>query len=347
MKKARFSNTEKAPTIRDVARVAGVSPMTVSRVVNDDIKVRSATRAKVKAAIQSTRYSPNNAARMLAIGRRVRFGVIYDNPSDGFLSEVMLGALEQATQRDIQLVIERQPFGETSHLSVKHLIDSGVDGIVLTAPLCESELLLELVAGSGVPCVMIAPGRFIDGVSAVKIEDHDAAFQMTKHILSLGHRRIGFICGAANQSSSEQRRLGYQEALRLSGVAYDDRLIAEGSYTYLSGLQAAEYLIDLECRPTAIFAANDDMAAAAVAVAHRRNLSIPEDLTICGFDDTLMSRAIWPQLTTIRQPIIDMARTAVEMLVTIIGGRMPANTEAHRILSFELIRRQSDGPPSV
>ena len=179
---------------------------------------------------------------------------------------------------------------------------------------------------------------------SVSIDDFAAAYAMTRHVLSLGHRRIGFILGNPAQTASANRLAGYRSALEDAGIAFADSLTAQGVFTYRSGLDAAEQLLALEVAPTAIFASNDDMAAATVAVAHRRGLDVPGDLTVCGFDDTTLATAIWPELTTIHQPIADMSRAAVEMLVSNIR-RQQALQERHQLLDFTLIRRQSDAAP--
>lgn len=335
-----------APTISDVARRAGVSPMTVSRVINGESNVRPATRDVVNAAISAMNYSPNSAARNLAGAGQTRIGLLYSNPSAGFLSEFLLGSLDQASRSDIQIIVEKCELGDHEIEVTRHLIEGGIDGIVLPPPLCEAEAVLDLLNAAQVPTVTVASSLPSDKSLAIRIDDREAALTMTRHIMALGHRRIGFITGNPNLTASARRLEGYGAALAEVGVALDPALITHGLYTYRSGLDAAEQLLDLADRPTAIFASNDDMAAATVAVAHRRGLDVPSDLTVCGFDDTTLSTAIWPELTTIHQPIADMARAAVEMLVaTIRRPKSSAGEERDRVLDYTLIRRQSDAAP--
>ena len=172
---------------------------------------------------------------------------------------------------------------------------------------------------------------------------------MTRHIISLGHTRIGFILGNPQHKASEQRELGFRTAMSAAGLEVPGNCIAQGEFTYRSGLAAAEALLDSPDRPTAIFASNDDMAAAAVAVAHRRHLDVPTDLTVCGFDDTDFAQSIWPELTTIHQPIAQMSRTAVAMLVGQIRSRRAGKIEPvqEALLDFTLVRRDSDAPPAA
>ena len=336
-----------APTISDVARRAGVSPMTVSRVINGESHVRPSTREVVNAAISELRYAPNSAARSLAGAGRNRIGLLYNNPSAGYLSEFLVGGLDQASRSDVQLIVEKCDIGDHELEVTRHLIEGGIDGIILPAPLCDSRAVLDLLTAAGVPTVMVATGQPQPGAFAVTIDDFQAAFEMTQHIVGLGHQRIGFITGNPNQTASAKRFDGYRAALSAAGVDNDEALVKQGLYTYRSGLDAAEHLLDLEAAPTAIFASNDDMAAATVAVAHRRGLDVPGDLTVCGFDDTTLATAIWPELTTIHQPIADMSRAAVELLVGAIRRQRRAEQEeaSHHLLDFTLIRRHSDAPP--
>jgi LacI family transcriptional regulator len=320
--------------------------MTVSRVINGETNVRPATRELVNAAISALNYAPNPAARSLAGAGPARIGLLYSNPSAGFLSEFLVGSLDQASRSDVQIIVEKCELGDHEVEVAQHLIDGGIDGIILPPPLCEAPALLALLAAARVPTVSVATSLPTESMLAIRIDDAQAAATMTRHIMDLGHRRIGFITGNPNLSASARRLEGYREALSAAGLPIDPQLIAEGLFSYRSGLDAAEQLLDLAVPPTAIFSSNDDMAAATVAVAHRRGLDVPGDLTVCGFDDTTLSTAIWPELTTIHQPIADMARAAVELLVgTIRRQRGSDGIVSQRVLDFTLIRRQSDAAP--
>jgi LacI family transcriptional regulator len=334
------------PTISDVARRAGVSPMTVSRVVNGESNVRRETRELVNAAIGELNYAPNQAARSLAGAAQIRVGLLYANPSAGFLGELLMGSLDEATRRNVQLVFERCDTGEEEVAVARRLVDDGVDGVMLTPPLCEMQPVLDVFAGADIPTVLIAAGRGRGRELSVAIDNRRAAHEMTAHLLSLGHRRIGFVIGDPNQSASGHRLQGYRDALVEAGLPHDEALIAPGLFTYRSGLDAAERLLRLAVPPSAVFASNDDMAAATVAVAHRHGLDVPGDLTVVGFDDTTLATAIWPELTTIRQPIADMSRRAVAMLVDAIRGQVATDAdEGMGVVDFALIRRQSDAAP--
>lgn len=319
--------------------------MTVSRVINAETNVRPETRELVNAAISELNYAPNQAARSLAGAAQIRVGLLYANPSAGFVGEFLIGSLDEATRRNVQLVFEKCGPDEREEEGAKRLVEDGIDGVVLTPPLCESASILAIFQAADIPTVLLATADHTDEQLAVAIDDRRAAFEMTRHLLSLGHRRIGFVAGDPNLSASGLRLQGYRDALTDASLPIEDELVASGSFTYRSGLDAAEQLLELTAPPTAIFASNDDMAAAAVAIAHRHALDVPGDLTVVGFDDTTLATAIWPELTTIRQPIADMSRCAVTMLVNAIRGQQEAYASTLGVLDFTLIRRQSDAAP--
>ena len=337
-----------APTMADVAKLAGVSPMTVSRVMNGDPNVRANTRKKVDDAVAALNYVPNQAARRLAGVRPARIGVLYSNPSAGYLTEFLVGLLNQASLNNVQLVVEKCE-DEQWKEKTQRLLDNGVDGIILPPPLCDVRGLIDLLAKAHVPAVTVACGQPDQRVSAVSIDDYQAAYTMTSHLIALGHQRIGFVAGHPNQSASARRLAGFRAAMTDKGLAMAEELTVQGLFTYRSGLDAAEQLLGLEPRPTAVFASNDDMAAATVAIAHRMGLDVPGDLTVAGFDDTALATTIWPELTTVRQPIAGMAETAVKFLVQQIRAQREGQPQEpqHLVMDAALIRRQSDAAPRL
>jgi LacI family transcriptional regulator len=333
-------------TIHDVARHAGVSPMTVSRVINSESNVREETRAKVAASVKALHFSPNLAARNLASAGSIHIGVYYTSSTAAYLSELLLGSLEQSSLSGCQLVLEQCEDIESERKALQRLIAGGVDGVILPPPLCDSENALNTIRSAGIPAVLVTSGRPAPGFSAVSINDFEAAREMTRHLLSLGHRRIAFINGHPGHTASGQRFRGYMEGMTEAGAEVGADQVAQGFFTYRSGLDAAERLLTSGFNPTAIFACNDDMAAATIAVAHRKGLDVPRDLAIAGFDDTPLATMIWPELTTVRRPIADMAREAVRLLIEQVRAKRsgkPQPTE-HKLLKFTLVKRQSSGP---
>jgi LacI family transcriptional regulator len=335
-------------TIEDVARAAGVSAMTVSRVINKKKNVRVETREFVLETIEQLKYTPNSAARNLAAGEATHIGLLYSNPSAAYLSQFLVGALNGARKAECHLVIEdcesEDPVEQAE--AAQRFATAQVDGVILPPPLSESVSILTELAQAGTPVVTVAMGRLYRNALNVRIDDFAAGQQMTEYLLNLGHRRIALIKGHPEQIASAERERGYRAAMAAAGLA-DEMQMAQGYFTFRSGLAAAEELLDAAIQPTAIFASNDDMAAAAVSVAHRRGLDVPGDLSIVGFDDTAPATTVWPELTTIRQPVSTMADAALELLLAEVrnrrGGSLPGRADL--VLDHELIIRESSGPP--
>lgn len=335
------------PTVSDVARIAKCSQMTVSRVVNGGAGVREETRLAVEAAIKELGYAPNRAARSLAGASQLRIVLLYSNPSAAYLSELLIGCMDAATRLDANLVVERCDPERDQTRMIQRLIASAVDGFLLPPPLCDDTALLTRLRRAGTHAVLIGPGQAEAHHGVVMIDDYQAAHDMTQHILGLGHRRIGFIIGNPHQSASALRLAGFRDAMVEAGAEVDEALVRQGQFTYRSGLDAAMDMLALPVPPSAIFASNDDMAAGCIAAAHRRGLDVPRDLTICGFDDTALASTIWPELTTIRQPIRQMAETALDLLAQEIRSDRAPDAAQPRLatLDYELVRRDSDAPP--
>jgi LacI family transcriptional regulator len=336
-------------TIADVAHECGFSPMTVSRVINGEKNVKDSTRDAVLAAVEKLNYSPNLAARTLAGAEQIRIAMLYENPSFAYLSRLLVGTLEQARKSHVQLVIEQCKDGQDIHDVFRDLVDSGVDGIMISPPLGDTDTMIDLIQQTDVTCVVVANWNPPGTMSVVRIDDFEAAATMTRHIISLGHKRIGFVKGNPGQKASGLRLEGFRTAMEEAGLEVEPELVVDGLFTYRSGLGAAEQLLNLAEPPTAIFASNDDMAAAAITVAHRRHLDVPQDLTVCGFDDTDFAQSIWPEITTIHQPIAEMSRTAVEILVERIRSKRAgkATYREERLLDFTFVQRESDAPPQL
>lgn len=343
-------NKRQSVTIKEVAERAGVSLMTVSRVLNKQSVVREETRVRVENAMRDLNYRPNMLARGLAGGNSIFIGLVHANPSDGYLSEFLVGALNSCRQAGHHLVLEDLSVdsGNKSQADVEtHLRSIGLDGIIVTPPLSENPKVVEALRVLGTPFVLVAHGNETPVDLAIGIDDKAAAQSMTRYLIEKGHKRIGFIIGAPDQSSSQRRHAGYMAAMQESGLSVSETDVVQGAFTYRSGMQAAEKLLSSTRPPTAIFASNDDMAAGVIATAHQRGLRIPQDLSVVGFDDTPIATAIWPQLTTIRQPIADMATRAVDMLSVTVTTNGDKNLEKNQILDVVIIERETVGATSA
>jgi len=322
--------------------------MTVSRVVNGQGKVRAATRERVMRVVRELGYTPNLAASSLAAARGTRIALIYTNPSSAYLSELLVGALHGASRTAAQLVVDTwDGFDAAAERKAARKLAKSVAGAILPPPLCESTAVLAELADAGVPVVAIASGRASHDISHVRIDDFRASKEITEHLIAAGHTRIGYIKGHPDQSASLRRFEGFRAALLEADIAFEPALTRQGYFTYRSGLKSAEKLLALQRPPTAIFASNDDMAAAVVSVAHRRGLDVPRDLSVVGFDDTSASTTVWPELTTIRQPVAAMADSAIDILLrSIRHGESAAKVRVDCVVAHQLIKRGSVAPPS-
>jgi LacI family transcriptional regulator len=277
-------------------------------------------------------------ARTLAGRRSYQIALLYDNPSPYYINEVQSGALERCGEDGYRLIF--QPCVSSSPTLTSHVIglvaEMRVDGLILTPPVGDDQALLKELRRQNIPFVRVAPGDDQGIAPAAAMDDVAAAKEMTDYLLSLGHRRIGFIVGHPAHSASWQRLEGYKLALAAKGVRVDDALIQSGMFDFASGRKAAIELLDLDPPPSAIFASNDDMAAGALAVAHERGIGVPDQLAIAGFDNTNLAEAVWPPLTTVHQPVRALAREAADLL---LSGTL--DTSELRLLPYEIIVRGS------
>lgn len=328
--------------IEDVAAVAGVSIKTVSRVLNNEPNVRAETRDRVLAAVARLGYKPNLSARSLAGQRSYALALVYNNPSRNYLMEIQNGMLEACHANHYNLILG--PVG-TARRTLPDLAalfeNSRPDGVVLIPPLTDDAVVLAYLEEHDIPYASIAP-RHPEGCIGVRMDETTAVVELIGHLVAQGHRRIGHIKGPRAHGACQWRHAGYRQALRQYGIEYDPALVVNGQFSFESGIDAANALLDLAEPPTAIFAANDDMAAAVFRVAGQRGLRIPRDLSVCGFDDTPIAGHIYPALTTVRQPTAAMGRLATEQLIDHI--RSP---EAGTMITVDhaVLVRESTHPP--
>lgn len=338
-----------AVTVRDVASRAGVSPMTVSRVVNGDPHVSEKTRKAVLASVRALNYLPNQAARALVRAEGRKIGLLFANPSAAYLGEFLLGALDASGHKSAQLMLQRcaTDNDKAVRATLRKLMKDGAAGVLLPPPLCENAAVHTLLAERDIPAVAVSPGLPLVYCSSVRIDDFRAAHEMTAHLIAMGHRRIAFIKGHPSLSASAQRLQGFEAAMQEAGCELRPELIAQGYFDYRSGLQAADKLLKLAEPPTAIFASNDDMAAGAVSAAHRRGLDVPGDISVAGFDDTPILAAVWPSVTTIRQPVARMAGYAIDQLFREIRARQAGMRGAtvDRVVAHSLVERETVAAP--
>ncbi len=326
--------------IRDVAARAGVAVKTVSRVLNGHPYVSADTKARVEEAMKALDFRPSVAARILSGAKSNQVALIYDNHSPYYMFQIQTGCWDVCRAKGIRLLAQPVDVADPDvGDQVRGLVtETQVDGIILSSPVTDCEPVLRALEAMDIPFVRISPGTNHALTSSVFMDDAQAADDMTTHLINAGHRRIGFIKGHPNHKGSEDRLAGYRRALDRAGIAFDSALVCDGEFDFDSGVRGGNRLLDLPEPPTAIFASNDDMAAGVLAVAHDRNIDLPGELSVAGFDDTTLARTVWPPLTTIHQPMAELAQTAAEILIE--GGDI-----THRRLPHQLIERASVAPP--
>lgn len=340
-------------TINDVAHHAGVSMKTVSRVINNEPSVKPETRDKVMAAVEALNYQPNHAARNLAGTRSYTIGYVYDNPNAYYVIDMQHGILNECRRQGYELVIH--PCNHRSERIRDELIEmvkhTRVAGLVLTPPFSEMPEIIKALEAQGVDMVRIVSGTEVgrQACSAVFVDDHAAAYALTQHLIDNGHTRIGFLCGGLEHRSTTERQEGYEAALRDAGIKVDERLILPGEYSFDSGVKGAKKLLSRKERPSAIFASNDEMAAGALFAARLMGISIPEELSIVGFEDSPFSRQTWPQLTTAHQPNRLIAQQATNLLISRIRQHEgdAKDNAFNRVFIPELVTRESSGKAPV
>ncbi len=335
----------KSATIVDVARDAGVSIKTVSRVLNHESGVHESTRAAVLQVVETLSYRPKQSARSLAGGRSFLIGLLYYDPSALFVAQVQQGATLRCRETGRHLVVESL-HGEAPDLKqqVERMVQAlRPDGMILTPPLCDNAQVLQALHDSGTPCVLISPERDRAGMPSVRIDELRAAEEITRLLIGLGHQRIAFVTGPPDQAASAPRLQGYLNAMQAHGLAVAPELIQPGLFNFESGLAAAQILLGQQPRPSAVFASSDDMALGVLVAAQRLGLSVPGELSVAGFDDIPAARLVWPALTTVRQPMAEMARVAVDLLLApaVEADKSAPHLALHRILPHELVVRDS------
>jgi LacI family transcriptional regulator len=334
-------------TIKDVALRAQVSLKTVSRVINQEPSVHQNTRARVLKAIDELNYRPDLSARSLRSAKAYAVGLVYDNPNPHYIISIQNGVLSVC--RDMGFGLQIHPCDSSAPGLARELTElvqrSHLAGLVLAPPMSEHVELLRVLSAANIPLVRIisAAADPKDGYPCVFVDDRDAAYDITEHLIQLGHTHIGFLWGGKEHRSSPERFRGYEEALRDYGIALDEKLVVEGDYSFDDGFRGARKLLAYEDRPTAIFGSNDEIAAGVLAAARTAGLNVPYDLSIAGFEDSPFSRQSWPALTTARQATDDIARHAARLLISQL--RQGGDAISNEGFSPELVVRGSTAPP--
>ena len=337
------SETAQRLNIRQIADLAGVSIATVSRVLNGRGDVSEETRELVSRVIRENGYTANRSARGLSAGRTGLVGVLVPLVFPAYFSGILAGAAEALSERDFQIVLSPTGGEHEREVSIVDRLHGLTDGALIILPE-ESSEELERLLDSGFRFVVLDPLMPLEErIPSVSAAHTSGADQAMKHLLDLGHRRVGQITGPRGWVATEDRRRGYRAALAAAGILPDPTLEQEAEPEIDPGRAAAEQLLDLPERPTAIFAFNDNIAIGAIQAARARGIRVPEELSIVGFDDIEHAPIVTPALTTVRQPLAEMGRTAVSLLMRLLEGQRFETL--HVELATRLVVRDSTAPP--
>lgn len=341
----RKATSASRTTIRDIAELAGVSVATVSRVMNDRPDVAPETREAVLRHVRERNFRTNRSARALSVGRAGFVGFTMPYVRADYFASILAGALEAAYEKEMRLVLCATHSEHDREMSLlERLGDGATDGAIILLPEETSAELVALRSG-GYKFVVADPRVPLDpDIPAVSASHRAGAKAATDHLLALGHRRIAHVSGPRGWAATEERIEGYQAALAASGALPSPELLVEGDFESPSGYEAGQRLLNLPDPPTAIFASNDNMAFGVLQAARERELSVPGQLSVVGFDDAELSQMVTPRLTTVRQPLAELGRTAVNLLMRLLDGQ---RVEALRVeLATRLVVRDSTAPPA-
>jgi LacI family transcriptional regulator len=334
-------------TINDIARMAGVSKKTVSRVINNAPSVRDVTRAQIKKIIKETGFVPNPQAQALAFRRSFLIGLVYDNPSPQYIANMQNGILEALRGTRYQLVLRpcKRTDPEYHDQILSFVRQHNPFGLIFVPSVSEDLALSEKLKALNCHFVRIASVDLSDPDHQLLTMDSEGAKFAARHLAKLGHKKIAHIHGPELFMSARQRRIGFKEGLAEFGLTLAPEYTMEGAYTYASGLKCATKLLLMKDRPTAIFAGNDEMAVGVYSAAQKARLRIPQDLSVVGYDDTPIVSRLWPPMTSVRFPIREVGCNIAKLLLS--SDKLCDREQAPQAqtIDLDLIIRASTAPP--
>lgn len=328
-------------SIRDVAREAGVSVATISRVLNGNELVAAATRERVQAAIERLGYIPHRGARSLITRRTETVGVVLPDVFGEFFSELIRGIDQTARLTHHHVLVSSSHSDLDEVQAVLHALRGRVDGLIVMSPDVKSLPFL-LRYGHALPIILLNCGEDCDGFDAISVDNYGGARAMVDHLLGLGHRRIALIGGPPDNLDARERARGWRDGLAAAGCAAAPELELPGDFLEASGYQAGRALAEISPRPTAVFAANDAMAVGCLSAFREHGWRVPEDIAIGGFDDIPISHYLNPPLTSVRVPIAELGSRAMQRLLTRLAGD-GESPHQRDVVQTELVVRASCG----
>lgn len=334
----------KKPTINDVARFAQVSKRTVSRVINGSNLASEKTRKQVSAIVDILGFEPDTQARGLAFRHSFLIGLIYDNPNPQYVVNILEGILEALADNEFELAVHR------CDRSDPHFIEKArsfverqkLYGVILTPSASEDERLAAMIRATGSEYVRVASVALDEPHRMIVSNDRLGGVSAANYFAKLGHQRVAYISGPPTFRSSQERLAGFREGLQQANIELRTQHIFEGDYSFESGVAATERLLSLRVRPTAVFAANDEMAAGVLQAVRIRGLRVPDHLSVIGFDDFHIATSVWPRLTTIHSPTQEIGRLAATRL---LARRTPSDRASHDETEPWLVIRESASEP--
>ena len=330
-------------TIREVARRAGVSVASVSRVFNNSDLVVKQTEEKIRSVARRLNYVPNASARSLSMKRTETIGMLLPDMHGEFFSEIIRGADAIAHKERYHLLVSASHSNKEELETAIKMMSSRVDGFILMSPHLDSETLVAEYLNS-IPTVVLSSSKARRTHDSIRIDNVDGARQVMRHLLSLGHRRIAIVKGDRGNEDGEERLAGYHAELRANGIDAKEELIVAGDFTEPSGYAAGRVLLELKNRPTAVFASNDEMAIGVLRYLRERGVSVPDEIAVAGFDDIQISSLIHPSLTSIHVNISELGSLAVERLLLLLNTGQRHTSTKRVVLPATLVVRESTAP---
>lgn len=332
-------------TIKDVARIANCSIKTVSRVINKELHVSEATRKKVEAAIRVAGYAPNLSARRLASQKSSSICLLLYPGFYQSTSALLPRLLDLGYEENFEILIQLYfPTHSQSKQNLVELVNQRrYDGFMTTPPCDADGFIADLLQTYKTPLVQVNPFNRSEKLPYIAGDDYQGAYKMTEHLINLGHHRISFLMGPRNMRSSFDRFYGFRAALDSYHVPFDETLVLDSEFTFDGGYWSTKSLIEREDRPTAIFAGNDEVAMGSIFAVQESGMQIPVDISICGHDDLDISKRVYPGITTVHQPSEMLVEQAARLLIAILKGNQPEQTQI--LIPSKLVLRKSTGKP--
>ena len=334
--------------INDIARLAGTSKRTVSRVINNDPNVSQKMLKIVQRIIDENDYTPSRQARALSMRRSFLLSIIHDNPNASYVTEALYGALQICRPAGYELIVH--PCDSSKRDTVDEILqfvaNLKIDGVILLPPVSESADLTNRLREVGCHFVRLLSARTEDDAHLIYHDDGKAVNQIVSHLVELGHQEIAFIRGPENSQSADQRFTAFRSALANKGLDLPNNHIALGQNTFDSGIECAEWLLASNSPPTAIFANNDEMAIGAIVTAQKMGIKIPAELTVVGFDDSPQASKMWPALTTANQHVKKMAELAAQKLIAQCNDDIESAAAVRVSVEPTFVQRQTTDVPS-